>query len=307
MKKSFIAKTGLLLKMFVIGIVSLLVMLFIPTGSKADSNITNNRYLPDSDWSTIFFTSEMLGGTENPDYGLSISDYILPTAIDISDSSATLTSIAYGSEISKRGFEYGPSSAYSFVISQTGSNLTGRFQIKVSNLICDTLYHYRAFAENAYGRGHGEDFIFVTQRCPVMQMSVIQPEPNVDTSPDSSTIVTPDPVTKYNQNLLTPTPTPITSPSAVYSPVISPTYTPTPTLVPNNSSKPVPSPTIYFTPTSSPSPTISSTASPSPSPTSGQLRTNDGKHIGFELSSTEKQNLLSLLLAALERYLANSR
>ncbi len=66
-----------------------------------------------------------------------------------------------------RGFEYGLTVSYGQTVSENGSFSTGVFGLPVSSLTCNTVYHFRAFAQNTTGTGNGSDMTFTTSACAV--------------------------------------------------------------------------------------------------------------------------------------------
>lgn len=76
----------------------------------------------------------------------------------------TITTNIDGASL-RRGFEYGLSSAYGSVIWVQGAFVPGGFSAKADNLLCDTVYHFRAFVQAPTGNGYGADKAFVTLSC----------------------------------------------------------------------------------------------------------------------------------------------
>ena len=102
------------------------------------------------------------------------SPIALPTVVVSSpavagETSATLTgnitSIG-GAPVTTRGFNYGLTSSYTNTYSNTASSLpTGSYSRNLTNLICNTTYHYRAYATNAGGTATTSDNTFTTSAC----------------------------------------------------------------------------------------------------------------------------------------------
>ncbi|MEI6304789.1 MAG: LamG-like jellyroll fold domain-containing protein [Candidatus Taylorbacteria bacterium] len=70
-----------------------------------------------------------------------------------------------GANASARGFEWGSTDSYGTIVSTTGSYSTGSFSTNLSNLICDTTYHFRSFATNNTGTASSSDATFTTSAC----------------------------------------------------------------------------------------------------------------------------------------------
>ena len=66
-----------------------------------------------------------------------------------------------------RGFEYGLTVSYGQTVLENGAFSTGVFGLPVSSLTCNTLYHFRAFAQNTTGTANGSDMTFTTSACAV--------------------------------------------------------------------------------------------------------------------------------------------
>jgi hypothetical protein len=70
-----------------------------------------------------------------------------------------------GSDISSRGFHYGPTDAYGETTIENGTFSVGPFSISLSGLSPDTTYHYRAYAVNGSGTGMSDaDMTFTTKK-----------------------------------------------------------------------------------------------------------------------------------------------
>jgi len=70
-----------------------------------------------------------------------------------------------GNDILYRGFEYGLTDQYGATSTENGTFSTGDFYSSISNLVCNTTYHFRAYASNQYATGYGTDISFTTQSC----------------------------------------------------------------------------------------------------------------------------------------------
>jgi hypothetical protein len=65
-----------------------------------------------------------------------------------------------------RGFVYGTGTSYGATTTESGSFSTGSFTANVSSLICNTTYHFEAYATNGY-LGYGSDNTFMTSACSI--------------------------------------------------------------------------------------------------------------------------------------------
>ncbi len=76
------------------------------------------------------------------------------------------TIIAVGSPApTTRGFTYGTTAAYGATTTESGTFSTGAFLADISNLNCNTTYHFTAYATNDVGTAYGSDTIFTTSAC----------------------------------------------------------------------------------------------------------------------------------------------
>jgi peptidoglycan hydrolase-like protein with peptidoglycan-binding domain len=72
-----------------------------------------------------------------------------------------------GEDATSRGFNYGPTDSYGTTVSEsTGPYGAGAFSLNISELACNTTYHYRSFATNTADTGYGNDVSFITPECP---------------------------------------------------------------------------------------------------------------------------------------------
>jgi hypothetical protein len=71
-----------------------------------------------------------------------------------------------GTDPTLRGFEYGLTNTYGQTISTVGSYSTGAYTASLTDLVCETQYSVRAFAENINGTGNGSEVTFTTDDCP---------------------------------------------------------------------------------------------------------------------------------------------
>ncbi len=95
-------------------------------------------------------------------------------ASDITTTSATLNGImtADGNASSTvRGFNWGNDVSYGQIASTDGTYGTGSFTQTLSGLVCNTTYHFQAFATNAAGQGTSTDQSLTTSACPVATAS----------------------------------------------------------------------------------------------------------------------------------------
>ena len=65
-----------------------------------------------------------------------------------------------------RGFVYGPETSYGATTTEFGSFGNGSFTAGIVSLVCNTAYHFAAYATNGY-LGYGSDQTFTTSACPV--------------------------------------------------------------------------------------------------------------------------------------------
>ncbi len=83
----------------------------------------------------------------------------------------TLTSMGGATAVSE-GFEYGTTTAYGSTYTVASATVLGTFTGGPSSLlVCNTLYHYRAFATNSAGTAYGIDRTFTTLPCPITVVS----------------------------------------------------------------------------------------------------------------------------------------
>ncbi len=83
----------------------------------------------------------------------------------------TLTSMGGATSVSE-GFEYGTTTAYGSTYTVASATVLGTFSGGPSSLlVCNTLYHYRAFATNSAGTAYGIDRTFTTLPCPITIVS----------------------------------------------------------------------------------------------------------------------------------------
>jgi len=92
-----------------------------------------------------------------------------------------------------RGFNYGLTTDYGTNTTENGSFSTGTYTSNITNLDCNTTYHYRAYATNSVGTSYGSDLTFTTASCrsssgsytqsPYIQQVVNPTTPVIPTTP----------------------------------------------------------------------------------------------------------------------------
>ena len=70
-----------------------------------------------------------------------------------------------------RGFVWGSSTAYGATTTESGSFGVGAFSATLSNLTCNTGYHYAAYATNSSGTSYSTDSVVGTGGCPISTSS----------------------------------------------------------------------------------------------------------------------------------------
>ena len=107
----------------------------------------------------------------DPNYATAVPNVTATNATDITNTSALLhgnVTDNHGGEVTLRGFEWGLSSSnYSWSWNQTGNWTTGTFSHTIESLSVDVEYYWRAFAENAVGRGNSTELSFTTLGIPL--------------------------------------------------------------------------------------------------------------------------------------------
>ena len=191
---------------------------------------------------------------------VSISGNLVPTVTTSSATSLSPSNATFNGEITdtggvdadERGFNYGLTIAYGSTVTETaGPYGIGAFTASLTNLNCNTTYHYRAYATNVAGTGYGDDASFDTESCISSSGSSGNPPP--PPPPPEPTLTCVSPQILVNNVCVNPPPSPPPPP-----PVTPPT-TPPPTIPPTTPPEvtPIPPPII------SPPPVI-----PEPSPIS---------------------------------------
>jgi len=80
-----------------------------------------------------------------------------------------------GSNPTIRGFNYGLTTSYGTNTTESGTFSTGTYTSNITNLDCNTTYHYRAYATNSVGTSYGSDSTFTTASCRSSSGSYIRP------------------------------------------------------------------------------------------------------------------------------------
>ena len=90
----------------------------------------------------------------------------------------TIVSLGGASSASVRGFSYNTTTTLATIgldpaiDSGVGTYSTGPYSLTITGLTCATTYHYRAYAENTTGMGHGADMSFTTLACSLVPPTV---------------------------------------------------------------------------------------------------------------------------------------
>ena len=90
------------------------------------------------------------------------------SASSISKSGATLNAEVTdegGETPTEVGFQYGEDTEYGTSV-ESDNYSSGTFSYDLSDLDCNTTYHYRAYATNSAGTTNGSDTTFTTSKCP---------------------------------------------------------------------------------------------------------------------------------------------
>ena len=110
-----------------------------------------------------------------------------------------------GEDATSRGFNWGLTDSYGTTVTQaSGPYGTGTFSTILSDLACNTTYHYRVFAINTSGTSYGSDVSFTTNNCPSSSGSsrrVSVPQADTTCSPgDKFSTTTGLPCTSFSSN-----------------------------------------------------------------------------------------------------------
>ncbi len=89
----------------------------------------------------------------------------LAVSSSVTKNSAVLSGTINSGPVTARGFEYGTSTAYGALTSQSTS-ATGAYSLTINGLTPGTLYHFRSYAANANGSSYSSDATFVTKASP---------------------------------------------------------------------------------------------------------------------------------------------
>ncbi|MFA6251698.1 MAG: carboxypeptidase-like regulatory domain-containing protein [Candidatus Paceibacterota bacterium] len=120
------------------------------------------------------------------------------SATSIERTTATLNgtiSSTGGENATTVGFQYGLTDSYGTTTTATGSFGAESFNTGISELTCDTTYHYRAYATNSAGTGYGADQTLTTDRCPSNTgniITVIRTDPDLCRNINGAQIAIPD-------------------------------------------------------------------------------------------------------------------
>jgi YVTN family beta-propeller protein len=123
---------------------------------------TNNRSLTNP--SNVIYTSNVVATTLTAQSASSIGQ----TTATLN---GTVTSTG-GATVTTRGFNYGLTTGYGTVASESGSFSTGVYTQSLTGLTCGTLYNYQAFGTNAsLLTGNSSNATFTTSACDVVVSS----------------------------------------------------------------------------------------------------------------------------------------
>ena len=87
-----------------------------------------------------------------------------PSSVDFTSATMNAMLSSTGADsVTLRGFLWGTDTNYGSIVTETGSFGVGPFSANLANLKCDTVYHYRPFAFNPYGKDYGFDYTIVTK------------------------------------------------------------------------------------------------------------------------------------------------
>lgn len=124
----------------------------------------------------------VVGGTNTGIWTAGNLPVSAPTVTASSPSSVTTTTATFNGNITStgnenpttRGFHYATDAyytangnTYNTTSSTSGSYSTGAYTASITGLVCNTTYHYEAFATNTGGTGDSTDVSFTTSACPV--------------------------------------------------------------------------------------------------------------------------------------------
>lgn len=117
----------------------------------------------------------VIGGTSTDIWTAGTPPVSAPSVTTSAASSVTTTTATFNGNITStgnenpttRGFYYGLTTGYGTTSSTSGSYSAGAYTASITGLVCNTTYHYQAFATNTGGTGTGSDQSFTTSACPV--------------------------------------------------------------------------------------------------------------------------------------------
>ena len=132
---------------------------------------------------------------------LKLTSIVAPTLTTSTASNTTRSSTTLSGSITTtgydvnttRGFQYGLGTGYGSTTTETGTFSTGSYQGTISNLNCNTTYHYRAYSSNSEATGYGSDSTFTTSECPGAVPIAFLASLN---KPSITTTYTPTPITQ---------------------------------------------------------------------------------------------------------------
>ena len=107
------------------------------------------------------FGGDIWTATLSPTLTTSAPSAVFDTSVTLNGS---ITALGTASS-TVRGFVYGSDTSYGATTTESGSFGVGAFSATLSNLTCNTGYHYAAYATNGY-LGYGNDQTFTTSACP---------------------------------------------------------------------------------------------------------------------------------------------
>ena len=125
---------------------------------------------------TVTLTPSNDGGLSDPElvsYTVLGAPYVITHDTSaITKTTATLNGelLAIGDTINvpRRGFQYGLDEDYGTETEELDEDIgfgVGSFTTDLSDLVCETTYHFRAYADNQYDRGYSPDTTFTTASC----------------------------------------------------------------------------------------------------------------------------------------------
>lgn len=150
------------------------------------TSITYTTVLADVGHTIKFEVTPVAGAGVSPGSAATSSGSIIssvaPTVTTGSASSTTTTTTTFSGNITNtggenntvRGFQYGLTTGYGTDTTETGSFGSGSFTANITNLSCNTTYHFRSYSTNTAGTSTGSDDTVTTSTCPVYGHPPIQ-------------------------------------------------------------------------------------------------------------------------------------